>query len=180
MKLVTQPRRRHTIRLDGYDYAQEGAYFITVCTQRMMCLFGEIVEGEMRINRRGEIVMECWQAIPNHFPQVELDAFVVMPNHIHGILVINVGATHGSPLRGPSQLHKSSGPNRGSIGAILAQFKAAVSRRIAIELGESNLWQRNYYDRIIRDEVEWGNIRAYIETNPLRWAEDENNPAAIK
>jgi hypothetical protein len=95
------PQRRHrrSIRLRGYDYSQAGAYFITICTQDRACLFGEIVDGEMRPNAAGRMVKQCWQEIPAHFSHVELDEFVVMPNHVHGILIITntVGTTHASP-----------------------------------------------------------------------------------
>ncbi|HLE53549.1 MAG TPA: transposase [Anaerolineales bacterium] len=203
MEFDPQRHHRRSIRLKGYDYAQPGAYFVTICTQRREALFGVILDGEMRINRCGEIVKECWLAIPDHFPQVELDAFVVMPNHIHGIIVITesdshggmtddaetgairgdrvgathgagVGATHGSPLR-----ERPHGPQRGSIGAIMAQFKSSVSRRIAAELGETSIWQRNYYEQSIRNRSDWERIEKYIKANPSQWDEDENNPAVV-
>jgi REP element-mobilizing transposase RayT len=92
-----QKHHRRSIRLKGYDYTQPGAYYITLCTKARQCLFGDVVKGEMRLNALGDLAFTCWQAIPNHFPHVELDAFVIMPNHLHGILVISdtrVGATH--------------------------------------------------------------------------------------
>ncbi len=91
---------RHSLRLRNYDYSQAGAYFVTVCTHARVCLFGKIADGEMRLNALGEVVAQCWAAIPEHFPDVELDAYCVMPNHIHGIVVIThpAGATHASPL----------------------------------------------------------------------------------
>jgi hypothetical protein len=97
-----QKHHRRSIRLKGYDYTQPGAYYVTLCTKARQCLFGDVIKGEMRLNSLGYIAFTCWQAIPNHFPHVELDAFVLMPNHLHGILVISdtvvVGATHASPL----------------------------------------------------------------------------------
>jgi len=102
---VTQKHHRRSVRLKGYNYAETGAYFVTVCTQNWECLFGGVVDGGMRLNRYGEIVRRCWADIPCHFPGVETDAFVVMPNHVHGILVIVGGAraTHASPLRKTEQ-----------------------------------------------------------------------------
>ena len=89
MPYDSQKHHRRSIRLKGYDYTQPGAYYITLCTKARQCLFGDVVKGEMRLNSLGYIAFTCWQAIPNHFPHVELDAFVIMPNHLHGILVIS-------------------------------------------------------------------------------------------
>ena len=168
---------RRSIRLKEYDYSQPGAYFVTVCTWRRENLFGDVVDGEVRLNERGHIVKECWNEIPEHFPQVELDAFVVMPNHIHGIIVIkgndDVGATHASPLR------RKSGPPPRSLGAMVGSFKSAAARRIHVESGETSIWQRSYYERVIRDEKEWDLIRRYIEANPQNWEHDVENPTRI-
>ena len=98
------PGRHHrrSIRLRGYDYTSAGAYFITICAHRRECLFGEVVDGVMRLNVYGRVVDACWQAIPDHFPHVMLDVYVIMPNHVHGIIAIvddpPVGARHASPL----------------------------------------------------------------------------------
>jgi len=134
---------RRSIRLKEYDYSQPGAYFVTVCTWRRENLFGEVVDRDVRLNEKGHIVVECWNRILEHFPGVELDAFVVMPNHIHGIIVIVgndvvVGATHASPLR------KKSGPAPKSLGAMVGSFKSAAARRIKDKIGETGIWQRNY------------------------------------
>jgi REP element-mobilizing transposase RayT len=136
-------------------------------------LFGDIVGIDMQLNRFGEIVDECWLAIPDHFGNVELDVFVVMPNHVHGIIVITeVGATHASPLRIPN------GPNPRSIGAVRGSFKSGASRRIneiRATPGQT-CWQRNYYEHVIRDDAELDRIREYIKMNPAHWAEDRENP----
>lgn len=116
----------------------EGAYFVTTCSHARACVFGEVVNGEMRLKRAGEIVAECWNAIPAHFPNLELDTSIVMPNHLHGIVVIAerschvVGATHESPLptHGEMRLLRPKGPPKGSLGAIVGQFKSSVSRRL--------------------------------------------------
>ena len=118
-----QKHHRRSIRLKGYDYTQPGAYYVTLCTKARQCLFGDVIKGEMRLNSLGHIAFTCWQAIPEHFPHVELDAFVVMPNHLHGILVISdtlVGATHASPLHHPNvlSLRKPCGPTPKSVEAI--------------------------------------------------------------
>ena len=97
--MTYDPERHHrrSIRLRGYDYSQAGAYFVTACVQSRECLFGAVADGELRLNRYGEIVMRCWDELPAHYPTVELDAFVVMPNHIHGILVLTGALAPTSP-----------------------------------------------------------------------------------
>jgi putative transposase len=170
-----QKHHRRSIRLKGYDYTQPGAYYITLCTKARQCLFGDVVKGEMRLNSLGYIAFTCWQAIPNHFSHVELDAFVIMPNHLHGILVIRdtlVGATHASPL------HNLCGPAPKSVGAIVGSYKSAVSKHInAICNTKGNsIWQRNYYEHINRNDESLHNIRQYILENPWRWAGDPENP----
>jgi REP element-mobilizing transposase RayT len=186
--------QRHSIRLKGYDCARCGAYLVTVRAQNKECLFGEIVDGEMRPNAAGGIVSACWNAIPEHYPNVELDAFVVMPNHIHGVLVItddvgathapDVRATHASPLRDahpPAPVGMPRGPKPESIGAIIGQFKSAASKRIneMRDTPGASVWQRNYYEHIIRDERDLERIRHYVADNPGRWADDEANPMNV-
>lgn len=177
---MNMPHTRHSLRLRNYDYSQAGAYFFTICTHERVCLFGEIADSEMRLNALGEAAAECWAAIPEHFPDVELDADCVMPNHIHGIVVItqSAGATHASPL--PND--RPAGPPSRSLGAIIGSFKSAATKRIHEIQCASNLavWQRNYYERVIRNESELNNVRRYIANNPLRWAEDENNLARVR
>ena len=174
MKFDPQKHHRRSIRLKGYDYSQAGAYFVTIVAYQRECLFGEVVDGEMVLNERGLIVVECWKAIPDHFQNVDLGAFVVMPNHVHGIIFINdvVGARHASPL--PENVIK-----RGSLGVIVGSFKSAVAKRIGRELNETGIWQRNYFERIIRDEREMERIHRYIESNPFQWADDTENPANL-
>jgi putative transposase len=164
---------RRSIRLNGYDYSQTGAYFITVCTQGRECLFGGVVDGEIRLNEYGKIAVNSWKDIPAHFRNAKLDAFLVMPNHIHGIIMI-VGARHAVPLH-QEQFGK---PIPCSISTIIRSFKSAVTKRIN-ELRQTSgigFWQRNYYEHIIRVDDELNNIREYITNNPLRWHEDEENP----
>jgi len=176
------PERHHrrSIRLKGYDYTQLGAYFVTIVTRDRTCLFGEIAEGAVRLNQMGHIVRECWLAIPDHFPHAMLDEFVVMPNHVHGIIVLNgtenVGARHAVPL--PEQFGK---PIPGSIPTIIRSFKSAVTKRINDHRGTPGVpvWQRNYYEHIIRNEDDLEAIRRYIACNPLRWHLDRENVHAI-
>jgi len=206
MKFNPEIHHRQSIRLRDYNYSRAGAYFVTVCVFERECLFGELVDGEMRLNEAGRMVRECWDGIPDHFPHVELDAFIIMPNHLHGIFVLNddasiVGArhaspdfpvqmaatdratharatharaTHASPLRGP-------GPEPRSIGAMVGSFKSAVTKRInqSRNTPGAPVWQRNYYERVIRGERELDGIRRYIVDNPAKWAEDENHPSRV-
>ncbi len=208
--------RRRSIRLRGYDYAQPGAYFVTICTYRRQPLFGEVVDGEMRLNAAGRVARRCWLEIPQHFPHVQLDEFVIMPNHVHGILVIvehpypdavdpdvgakNVGAKNVSPLHSPdvvdpdvgaknlsplpSPLHPSQpskmprSPSR-TIGSVVRGFKIGVTKWFRQNTDIYNVWQRNYYEHIIRNERALNNIRRYIRDNPLRWFLDRYNPDAV-
>ena len=177
---------RRSIRLKGYDYSQAGAYFFTICTRDRGCLFGEIVDGEMRLNSLGEIVQDCWDDLPRHYPQIELDAFVIMPNHVHGIVFIT---DVGAQFIAPSAQDTNHAP---TLGEIVRAFKARSTRLIrktddgtmkqdAINCAPTGFgWQRNYYEHIIRDETALNNIRRYIIENPLRWADDEENPINIR
>jgi putative transposase len=179
------PERHHrrSIRLATYDYARAGAYFVTIVTQGRQCIFGEVVNGEMKLNDAGRIARDCWMAVPNHFGLCTVDAYVVMPNHVHGIVVIgagvqaeapHVGATHASPLR--------RGPGHHSLGAIVGSFKSAASRsinRLDPTRGASAVWQRNYFEHVIRDERSLQRIRDYIAANPARWADDPENPDVV-
>ncbi len=181
MRFDPDRHHRRSIRLKDYNYAQTGAYFVTVCTHEWECVFGNVIDGEVQLNKYGKIVTACWEEIPNHFMGTELDAFVVMPNHIHGVVVIANGekqpasarATHASPLQRPC------GPQPKSIGSIIGAFKSASTKGVN-EMRQTPgmpLWHRNYYEYVIRDENELARIREYIAANPARWAEDVNNPA---
>ena len=174
-----EKHHRRSIRLKGYDYTRAGAYFITIVTQNRACLFGAVVEGRMRLNPLGQIVQECWLAIPDHFPHALLDEFVIMPNHLHGIIVLqemenSVGARHAAP-REP-RLEEFGKPVAGSIPTIVRSFKSAATKHINEYRGTPGapVWQRNYYEHIIRNDRSLHRIRGYIATNPLRWHLDRN------
>ena len=167
---------RRSIRLRGYDYSRSGAYFITVCAHNRVCLFGEIAGGKMVLNDAGQTAVQCWQAIPDHFPHVELDAFVVMPNHVHGILFIGntpVGAKHFSPLQPGQQPHGTSK----SIGSIIRGFKIGVTKWMRTHTNVHDVWQRNYYEHVIRNDDELNRVREYILKNLARWDLDRENPS---
>jgi len=146
---------RKSPRLREYDYATAGAYFVTACLRDRACLLGSVEADEMRLSRLGRIVEHCWLEVPVHFLAVALDAFVVMPNHIHGILWLS-RAGHAPPL------HR-----------VVGSFKSAASRA-----AQRRLWQRSFYDRVIRDDEERRALREYVEENPVRWAVDLESPAS--
>lgn len=166
---------RRSIRLKGYDYSQAGAYFVTICTKNRQCLFGNVVNGEMIFNDAGQIARKCWLEIPDHYPNAILDEFVIMPNHIHGIIIINVGANNNSPLQNHSAVQSSpfQSPSK-TIGSIIRGFKIGVTKWFRQNTDVYDVWQRNYYEHIIRNDDELNTIRQYIIDNPLKWQEDEN------
>ena len=187
-KFDPKKHHRRSIRLQGYDYSQAGAYYVTIVTYHRDCLFGEIVKEEMILNDFGKIADECWRAISDHFQFVELGAHVIMPNHAHGIIVIRYDKSRSTTAtiddgRRPAMLrpyndnttHKIN-VTPGSLGAIVRSFKSAVSYRIHKEHNATGIWQRNYHEHIIRDEKDLQNKTDYIEANPSLWDEDDNNP----
>ncbi len=174
------PNRHHrrSIRLKDYDYRNVGAYFITICAYKRECLFGEVVDLEMRLNEYGEIIQDEWLKTETVRPNIELDEFVMMPNHLHGILVLNdnTGVSHEKP--GATHRVAPTGPQTGSVGAIVGQYKSIVTKRINKQRGTPGhpIWQRNYHEHIIRDEDELNRIRFYIANNPAQWDSDLENP----
>lgn len=163
--------------MHAYDYAEPGAYFVTVCAQGHEILFAGIQDGQVRPNECGRIVEQSWLDLPARFPAVELDVFVVMPNHVHGVLFIlpeGAGAQQagsqqaGAPLAAPT------------LGDIMRVFKSksAIAVNRTLRRKERRVWQRSYYDRIIRDEAELIRVQQYIIDNPLRWELDRENPEA--
>jgi putative transposase len=148
---------RKSPRLQGYDYSQSGAYFITICSYQRQHLFGEIIKGEMFPNDLGAIAVEVWDAIPIHYPDTELDAFVVMPNHVHGILC----------LIGENKNFKTV------LGRVINAYKGAVTARVSkMNSAIGKVWQSRYHDHIIRNEKSLNYIREYVANNPQRWEAD--------
>ncbi len=176
------PGHRRSHRLQGHDYAGGGSYFVTLLTQRRACIFGRVVGGEMRLSTLGEIARDCWLQIPDHMPGIRLDAWTVMPNHLHAIIHITpVRASHGSPLHRipvPTARSHPRGASRRSLGAIIALYKGASGRYINKLLGRPGVrvWHRDYHDHRIRHEAALDRIRRYIAANPARWDTDRNNP----
>ena len=183
---------RHSIRLKDYDYSQAGAYFVTICAWQRECLFGEIVNGEMVLNDMGRIVVDEWEKTARMRSNIELDVFSVMPNHFHAIFLIhdNVGAI---PVGRPDTICNNvvvTNENRAthrvaptglvscSIGAVMAQFKSIVTKRINAFRNNPGCpaWQRSYYERVIRSENKLTRAREYIVNNPIKWELDKENP----
>ena len=172
---------RRSIRLTGYDYTQPGAYFVTICTHDRACLFGEVINETMRLNDAGQLVDAIWKQLPRHFPHISLDAHVVMPNHIHGIICINDDRRIADQNPGVERRCEPSMPAAGthpqSLGAIVQNFKSVASRMVRrIASGQAHVWQRNYYERIIRDDAEMNTVRAYLVENTAKWILDRDNP----
>jgi REP element-mobilizing transposase RayT len=174
----TRKYHRRSTRLRGYDYSRNGLYFITICTHQRECIFGEIIDGEMRVNKIGQIVLETWNKLPYRFPDIQLDQFVVMPNHAHGIIHI-VGAIHESPLPNAPMDHIQR--RRMLLSKIIGYFKMNSAKQINLirNTPAAPIWQRNYHDHIIRNERSLNIIRGYILQNPLQWDLDRNNPKNI-
>ena len=236
-------KQRRSIRLAGYDYAGDGAYFVTVCAYQRACLFGTVADGEMYLSAAGVAVWRCWERLVTHFPQVSLDSFVVMPNHLHGIVIIDnsvlaevanasecrarhavplrdgsnqgdmndsghpaetgagstlpnpvgqvVGARHAVPGDGgvtrnrsakegdastnDDKLRQFGVPVAGDLATVIRSFKSAATRAVNELQGTDGpgVWQRNYYEVIIRNDKMLNGIQQYIADNPANWKQDE-------
>jgi len=179
--------RMGTSRLQDWDYASAGYYYVTICTYNRTNYFGEIGNGNMHLSRIGEIAQQCWSEIPKHYPMVKLDEFIVMPNHVHGIINIvetqNFASLQNDDTKS-SKTHELTfkntfGPQSKNLGSIIRGYKAGVKKWTTI----NNVvfrWQPRYYDHIIRDEESLTRIREYIKNNPLQWANDIENKDSVK
>ena len=177
--MIYDPDRHHrrSIRLKGYDYSQAGLYFVTICTHNREMVCGDIINNEIVLNEYGKMVDYAWNDLPNHNHQIQLDDYVIMPNHIHGIIIINdVGANFvgaGSEPAPTTMNRKQHG-----LSEITRQFKTFSARRIN-KIRQSTgtpVWQRNYYEHVIRNQKDLNRIRKYIIENPLKWDLDKENP----
>ena len=188
--------RRRPLRLAEYDYGQAGAYFVTLVVHHGLCLFGEIVGTEMRLNAAGTMAVSTWEILPRQFPVVELDAFVVMPNHIHGILMLN--PLEEASLEDDRRVAGPDAPSRAAtraaptadwstLGNVIGAYKSVTT----VEYGRGvtgcgwppfsrRLWQRNYYEHVIRNDDSLRRIREYVHNNPARWSFDRENLLAVK
>ena len=229
---MTKPRsadtrwRRRSVRLKGYDYSQPGAYFVTIVAQGRECVFGEVVDGEMHVNAAGEMVTTTWRDLPTRFPAVRLGAFVVMPNHVHGVIVLTGGDVRstgrGDPCDRPFHMHRQDGRGEheirpyvgdgdrprgaeheirpyvgdgdrprgtlpGSLGRLVQAFKSVTTHEYTVGVKKQGwapfpgrLWQRNYYEHIVRGEDDLRRIRQYIADNAQRWPLDAENPSNVR
>ena len=174
-----QGHHRRSIRLPGADYAEAGGYFITICTAQRKEIFGCIENGQVSPTELGKIVRGCLVQIPNHFAHASISEYVVMPNHVHVIINLGVGARYIVPSperpRSPERFQK---PVKGSIPTIIRTFKAAVVRQARKELGAqgTDIWQRNYFERVLRNGQEYADASRYVAENPMRWEWDAENP----
>jgi putative transposase len=181
---------RRSIRLPGYDYRSPGAYFVTICSQNRECILGSIIGGEMAQSDVGRMVERIWCEIPARYSGVDLDAFIVMPNHLHGIVLLVGAGPCARPARdvGPSHGHRAdTGQPRGvaptlSLSDVVHRFKSLATARYLRAVRDEGwpsfagrLWQRNYHEHIIRNEAEFEAIRQYVADNPSRWDDDPEN-----
>ncbi|OGU58116.1 MAG: hypothetical protein A2X64_05615 [Ignavibacteria bacterium GWF2_33_9] len=163
---------RKSIRLKEYDYSRGGYYFVTICTSKLMNLFGEIVEGEIKLNEAGTIVEKCIKDMQVHFPSVSIDYYCIMPNHLHLIIILNealsVGVQNFEPLQNQFQTIIPY-----SLGSVVKGLKIGVTKWFRQKSPNQKVWQRNYYEHVIRNDKDLYEIRKYIQNNPLEWEDDE-------
>lgn len=188
-----EARRRRPMRLRGYDYSQPGIYFVTVCTAGRVPLFGRVRDGRMWVNEAGKAVEAVWNELPRHHASLETDAFIVMPNHVRGVIILHraedkfsaVGAGSSRPVLPLGSRGVENGAVSGSLpvtlGKSVAFFKYESTKRLnaANRTADTRLWQRNYCEHIIRNGDSLDRVRRYIADNPARWGFDRENPQAI-
>jgi len=177
--MAYNPRIHHrrSVRLAGFDYLQPGDYFVTICTKNRVCIFGEVTNCDVQLSPVGEIVNQDWIAVPNHYSNVKLDAFRLMPNHIHGIVTIKERTK--TKIK-DSKHQKGDKRPAHSLSSLVCSYKSGVTNRLhgAGYFPRKSIWQSRFYDHIIRDDVSLYMIRQYIELNPLMWEFDMENPRA--
>ncbi len=163
---------RRSIRLRGYDYRRPGAYFVTICTQGRVCLLGDVIDGVVQLKEAGRIVTNTWADLPNHYAHMTGDAFIIMPNHVHAIVVLHSTGADGNVGAGLKPAPTSHG-----LPEIARALKTFSARRINLARATPGapVWQRNYYEHIIRDDESLNRIRRYIQDNPQRWAVDHEH-----
>ena len=170
---ITEKLVRSSLRLKGYDYSGPGAYFVTICTDQRICYFGNIVDGIMISFPIIDVVREIWLDIPKKFPYVDLDAFIIMPNHIHGIVIVRKELMNQISSEEKSWISMKN--SNQTLGKIIRYFKAK-SARIIHDSGFPRFdWQRNYFEHVVRSPRELNTIREYIINNPIRWTLDREN-----
>ena len=170
MNIPRERPKRRSIRLQGYDYAEVGAYFITICTEKRKCLFGDVIDGQIQLNNLGRVVVDAWEWLGRQYDYVETVELVVMPNHLHGVIIINDESTGGSRTAPTPELAVVRKP----LGRLVGAFKTVSSKSINALRGSPGVqvWQRNYYEHIIRNDDDMTSIRQYIIDNPAGWEKD--------
>ena len=179
----SEKHHRRSIRLKGYDYSLAGTYFVTICVKERKCVFGDVQNSNVVLSPIGEIVYQCWNEIPNNFNSVKLYVFIVMPNHLHGIVVMTNdcwGVQLNAPTRNASNFYGLISPKQKTLSVIIRTFKAAVTTLCRKNNYHFFELQRNYYEHIVRNEDELNRIREYIINNPLQWQFDKENPNRIQ
>ncbi len=169
--MVRGPKRRRSLRLPGYNYSQPGAYFVTICTQNRLPIFGRVDQGRMLLNNCGIIATRKWERLDERFPEIEIDEFIVMPDHMHGIVIISdvgatpVGANHDLPIHELPRLAR----RRMTLPMVIGFYKMNTAKAINIanDTRGTHVWQRNYYEHIIRNQDSLNRIRRYIQENPI-------------
>lgn len=194
MKITKDQPKRKILRLKDFDYSTEGAYFVTICTNNLEDYFGKVIHEEMVLNRPGKMIEEWWKKLERKYEEVILDEFIVMPNHLHGILMIVRDILVGTdPRVRPKNKGKPVGAdprvrpaNKSTLSDFIKWFKTMTTnhyiRNVKVENWkpfDKKLWQRSFYDRIIRNEKELNNIREYIMNNPLKWEWEKGNVSNI-
>ncbi|ELS00496.1 hypothetical protein Xen7305DRAFT_00001970 [Xenococcus sp. PCC 7305] len=185
MTLYKNKYRIESTRLSNYDYSANGYYFVTICTHQKYCYFGNIINAQMQLSQLGKIAQKHWQDIPNHFNDVYIDEYVIMPNHVHGIVVINKPDKHRRDVAcyvstatnddDINQTMSKLSPEPGSLGVIIRSYKSSVTRWCRQNDDDIFRWQPRFYENIIRDQKSLNNIRRYIINNPAKWLEDQNH-----
>jgi len=187
--------QRRSIRLDGYDYSQDGWYSVTMCALGHKCLFGKFADGQIQLYEYGRIIDKCWKWLAEQYDYVHLDRYVVMPNHLHGIIIIRRGGSRiapyvdknrflgGSRIYGSCEGGSRTAPTENTrkfkpLSRLVGAFKTVSTKQINIirNTPGRKLWQRNYFEHIIRSEEELNHIRQYIVDNPANWQTDKENP----
>ncbi len=190
MTLYKNKYRIESIRLPNRDYAADGYYFVTICTHKKYCYFGKVIDSKMKLSQVGKIAQKHWQEIPKHFDHLDIDAYVIMPNHVHGIIIIdrpnpqhNVETRYIASL--PESLQSTDKSNKfaplkpGSLQAIIHAYKASVTRWCRKNGDDIFRWQPRFYENIIRNDQSLNRVRKYIINNPATWSEDKNNPVNL-
>jgi putative transposase len=175
-------KHRRSIRLQHYDYAQAGAYFVTICTQHRACVLGEVVDGQMQLSALGQIVADGWLWLAQQYAHVQLDEWVVMPNHVHGIILLTdearVDGDKGGSRTAPTNPHNVP---RKPLGQLVGAFKTVTTKRVNAlrETPAAVFWQRDFHEHVIRNEADLARLQTYVANNPLQWMLDSLHPCNL-